>query len=144
MVKMKMEANINGSFSFSETVSNTYPFSSIFDFCEDEKGPLGFMELLGVQDFSPSLFDFPQASSALTRASSNPNSTKKKSCDNQVLNQQPTTPNSSSISSASSEAVNDHELTKTIQEEEEEHDQQKTKKQLVNSFLSFLILLIFA
>ena len=43
---------------YNNGTSNAYPFSSSFDFSEVEKSSLGFMELLGVQDYSP-LLDLP-------------------------------------------------------------------------------------
>lgn len=106
-----------GSSLFVEHISDGFPFPGIFDSSEGEKSSLGFMELLGIQDYSPSLFDLPQAPAAL------PVTTGKEGSE--VLNQ-PATPNSSSISSASSEAVND-EQTKSVEQEEEQ--QEKTKKQ---------------
>ncbi|KAL2323727.1 hypothetical protein Fmac_028106 [Flemingia macrophylla] len=120
-----------GSSSFPCYNSNMYPFSCAFDFPEVEKNSLGFMELLGVQDFSP-LLELPQLSSlsvphhSIVKVASDNG----KECS-EVLNQLPATPNSSSISSASSDAVND-EQNKTLDqaEEDEEEGQQKTKKQL--------------
>lgn len=111
-----------GSSLFAEHISDGFPFSGIFDFSEGEKSSLGFMELLGIQDCSPSLFDFPQAPSM---ASSAPRPVTTVKEGSEVLNQ-PATPNSSTISSASSEAVND-EQTKAVDQEEEQ--QEKTKKQ---------------
>lgn len=129
---IKMEDKYtNGSSLFSDSVSSSYPFSAMFDFCEGEKSSLGFMELLGVQDISPSLFDFPvqtTTTSTLVEPPSavpNPISTTTKE-SSEALNQ-PATPNSSSISSASSEALNE-EQTKTVDQEEHD-DQQKTEKQ---------------
>ncbi|XP_027935075.1 WRKY transcription factor 23-like [Vigna unguiculata] len=123
-----------GSSSFPCYNSNVYPFSNAFDFSEVEKSSLGFMELLGVQDYSP-LLELPQ----LSTVSAPHHSTVKAPSDNgkecsEVLNHQPATPNSSSISSASSDAVND-EQNKTLDQveeddDEEEEGQHKTKKQL--------------
>ncbi|KAF3436562.1 hypothetical protein FNV43_RR23654 [Rhamnella rubrinervis] len=131
VIKMEDKYTI-GSSSFSESISSSYPFSAMFDFCEGEKSSLGFMELLGVQDISPSLFDFPVQTTTSTLvvpplAVPNPTSTTTKE-SSEALNQ-PATPNSSSISSASSEALNE-EQTKTVDQEEEHDDQQNTKKQL--------------
>ncbi|ESW17128.1 hypothetical protein PHAVU_007G212900 [Phaseolus vulgaris] len=125
-----------GSSSIPCYNSNVYPFSNAFDFSEVEKSSLGFMELLGVQDYSP-LLELPQ----LSTVSVPHHSTVKVPSDNgkessEVLNHQPATPNSSSISSASSDAVNDEQKMTLDQveedddEEEEEEGQQKTKKQL--------------
>lgn len=103
---------------------NGYPFSSVFDVCEAEKSSLGFMELLGVQDYSPVL-DLPLTQQVSTIA---PSDTAKECSE--VLNQQPATPNSSSISSASSEAVTlNDEHNKTVDQPDEEHH--NTKKQWV-------------
>lgn len=112
-------ANIGSS---SLPSCNNYPF---FDFSED-KGSLGFMELLGAQDYSP-LLDFPLSSHVSvpqTSAVKEPPETKKE-CSEVTNNQQPTTPNSSSISSASSEVLYD-EQNKTV-DLAPEH--QKTKEQ---------------
>nr|WEY05845.1 WRKY3 protein [Betula platyphylla] len=120
-----------GSSSFSDHISDGYPFSGIFDFSEGEKSSLGFMELLGVQaDYSssPSLFDLPSAPPSVAPSSAPLPASAVKDCS-EVLNP-PATPNSSSISSASSEALNDHdELTNKAVDDEEEQ-QQKTKKVL--------------
>jgi hypothetical protein len=113
-----------GSSSFSDHISDSYQFSGIFDFSEGDKSSLGFMELLGVQDYSPSLFDSPHPPSMAPSAPLLPTAVKECS---EVLNP-PATPNSSSISSASSEAVNDQEQTKAVDKEEDEQ-QEKTKKQ---------------
>ncbi|KAF3972051.1 hypothetical protein ACB098_10G069000 [Castanea mollissima] len=122
MIKME---ELVGSSSFTDHISDSYPFSGIFDFSEGEKSSLGFMELLGtgVQDYTSPLFDLPP----ISMAPSAPLPAVKECSE--VLNQ-PATPNSSSISSASSEAVNDTEQTnnKAVDQEEEQPD--KTKKQL--------------
>lgn len=119
---VKIES-IVGSSTFPDYIQSSYPFPGVFDFCEGDKSSLGFMELLGMQDFSPSMFDVLQVPSMVQPAASNPVVTKVESPE--ALNQ-PATPNSSSISSASSEALND-ELVKVADNEEEE--QQKTKKE---------------
>ncbi|KHN14139.1 Putative WRKY transcription factor 23 [Glycine soja] len=108
----------------SNMESNNYPF---FDFSED-KGSLGFMELLGAQDYSP-LLDFPlssHVSGPQTSSVKEPPETKKECSEVTNNNQQPATPNSSSISSASSEVFYD-EQNKTV-DQAPEH--QKTKEQL--------------
>ncbi|KAL4379438.1 hypothetical protein GQ457_02G002080 [Hibiscus cannabinus] len=101
--------DVLGNSSFS---ANSFPLQSIFDSSwEGDKFPLGFMELLGVQDFtSTPLFDTDPPM-------------KIESPDAFNL---PATPNSSSISSASSDAVNDE----AVKVDEQEEDQQKNKKQL--------------
>ena len=133
MAEVKMEDAI-GSSSFPSSGYN--PLSSVFDFCDVDKGSLGFMELLGVQDYhSPPPLDSPKVSVAH-------NSDLKeggKECS-EVLNQQPPTPNSSSISSASSEALHD-EHNKTV-DQGTEH--QKTKKQwVITYYYCFLFILPF-
>ncbi|KAG5044137.1 hypothetical protein JHK87_008052 [Glycine soja] len=108
----------------SNMESNNHPF---FDFSED-KGSLGFMELLGAQDYSP-LLDFPlssHVSGPQTSSVKEPPETKKECSEVTNNNQQPATPNSSSISSASSEVFYD-EQNKTV-DQAPEH--QKTKEQL--------------
>ncbi|OAY48894.1 WRKY transcription factor 23 [Manihot esculenta] len=116
--------NFVGSSTFPDHIQSCYSLQGVFDFCEGDKNSLGFMELLGMQDFSPSLFDMLPVPSVVQTAASNPGVTKMESPE--ALNQ-PATPNTSSISSASSEALND-EPVKTVDNEEEE--QQKTKKEL--------------
>ena len=119
---VKME-DVLGNSSFSDYIANSFSLQSIFDLSEGERIPLGFMELLGVQDLSPPLFDMA-AEPVPSLAIQPPNPTSKKIESPEVFIQ-PATPNSSSISSASSEAVND-ELVKV---EDQEEDQQKNKKQ---------------
>ncbi|MED6157546.1 Transcription factor [Stylosanthes scabra] len=134
------------SFGSSNGYYNINPLllssSSAFDFCQVEKSELGFMELLGVQDYCNSggaaLLDLPHFSKpTVVKASCDGDSGKECS---EVLNhqhQQPATPNSSSISLASSEAVND-EHNKSVEQGvhdddddyQEEQQQKKTKKQL--------------
>ncbi|KAE8685177.1 putative WRKY transcription factor 28 [Hibiscus syriacus] len=66
-----------GNSSFSDYISSSFPSQRVFDFsCEEETMPLGFMELLGVQDLHPSLFDMTQQTPLLTRPLHNPCSTK--------------------------------------------------------------------
>ncbi|XP_021279743.1 probable WRKY transcription factor 23 [Herrania umbratica] len=122
---VKMEDVVGNSSPFSDYIANSFPLQSIFDLSEGEKMPLGFMELLGVQDLSSTpLFDIAQQVPSLATQLPNPTSTKIES-PSEVFNQ-PATPNSSSISSASSEAVNDDPVKGVDQEE----DQQKNRKQL--------------
>jgi hypothetical protein len=131
-VKSEEDVNIESS-----SLLNNYQFSSVFDFCEVEKNsPLGFMELLGVQDYNPLLDVTMSMKTTTVMASSD---TGKDSSE--VLNQQqqPATPNSCSISSASSEAVNDNKLV--VEQTEDDDDEgdaeekhQKTNKQWVSFF----------
>ncbi|XP_017983061.1 PREDICTED: probable WRKY transcription factor 23 [Theobroma cacao] len=122
---VKMEDVMGNSSPFSDYIANSFPLQSIFDLSEGEKMPLGFMELLGVQDMSITpLFDMAQQVPSLATQPPNPTSTKIDSPP-EVFNQ-PATPNSSSISSASSEAVNDD----PVKAEDQEEDQQETRKQL--------------
>nr|AIY62481.1 WRKY104 [Gossypium aridum] len=116
-----MGNSINPNSSFCDYTGNGFPLQSVFDSCSEEdnnKFSLGFMELLGVQDFTCPLFDVAQQV---------PVSTKMESPE-QGFNL-PATPNSSSVSSGSSEAVNG-EPVKVEDDQEEEDDQQKNKKQL--------------
>lgn len=127
-----------GSSSFPCYNSNVYSFTSAFDFSEVEKNSLGFMELLGMQDYNmntPLLHELPQLSTHPSTVKVALSSDNGKECSEVLNYHQPATPNSSSISSASSEALND-EHNKTLdqpeeEQEEEENDegQQKTKKQ---------------
>ncbi|KAE8703572.1 putative WRKY transcription factor 23 [Hibiscus syriacus] len=105
----------------SSFLANNSPLESIFDSSrEGDKFPLGFMELLGAQDFtSHPLFDIAQHVPPLVTEPP----MKIESPDAFNL---PATPNSSSISSASNEAANDE----PVKVEDQEEDQQKTKKQL--------------
>jgi hypothetical protein len=96
-----------------------------FDFVDD-KSSLGFMELLGVQDFSPSLLDMMQVQIPSVQTPSAQVATEVVDSPPEVLNQ-PATPNSSSISSASSEGLNDEPANKGVDNEVEE--QGKTKKE---------------
>lgn len=91
---------------------------------EKSSSSLGFMELLGIPDFNPSIFDILQASTTPyvepTRSTS----------EVLMMNNQPTTPNSSSISSESSVAPND-EQSRVVVVDEEDEERIKTKKQLL-------------
>ncbi|XP_058083255.1 probable WRKY transcription factor 48 isoform X2 [Magnolia sinica] len=96
--------NSAGTASFYDVpIPTTFPFSGIFA-PEESSSSVGFMELLGFQDFEPLTFDFPLT--PLPESSDTVNF--------------PATPNSSSISSSSNE---DH----VKMAEEEEPD--KAKKQ---------------
>ncbi|KAL6978252.1 Transcription factor [Sarracenia purpurea var. burkii] len=111
---------------FPDHFPASYPLTGMFDFAsEAEKSSLGFMELRGIQDFTPpSIIDILQVS----RASVEPLAPTQTSVDpesSEVLNQ-PTTPNSSSISLASTGARNDALSNKEANGEE---DHQMTKKQ---------------
>jgi hypothetical protein len=121
--------NFVGSPTFSSTtddvVQTSYPFMQGFDFVDD-KSSLGFMELLGVQDFSPSLLDMMQVQIPSVQTPSAQVATEVVDSPPEVLNQ-PATPNSSSISSASSEGLNDEPANKGVDNEVEE--QGKTKKE---------------
>lgn len=133
-VKSEEDVGVGGG-GGSSSLLNGFQFSSVFDFYEVEKSSsLGFMELLGVENYS-SLLDVPQLSTMshhqTTKSSSDTNG---KECS-EVLNHLPQTPNSCSISSASSEAVNDEQHNKILvdrvqeDEDEEEEEKQKTSKQ---------------
>lgn len=107
--------------SFSD---HSYTLSGVFDMSDEveKSSSLGFMELLGIQDFTPSMFDYlpplPQQPSSIV-----PSSASNLMKFSEASTPPPMTPNSSSISSASSD-----EHAKTVDEEEE---QQKAKKQLL-------------
>lgn len=129
--------------TFFDQIPTSFGFpAGIFDMpCDyNEKGSfdLGFMDILGFQDYycttsdhtatpsSSSLFDLIQTPPPVIIPS--PAST------SEVVNT-PATPNSTSISSSSTEAANDHDqikATKVEQDEEgeqEKEDQEKTKKE---------------
>ncbi|KAA8543016.1 hypothetical protein F0562_021489 [Nyssa sinensis] len=115
----------------SSPFADHFPASNLAGMLDfEEKSSLGFMELLGIQEFNPSIFDIFQApipskeSSALTQTSPVPASSE--------ISNPPMTPNCSSISSESSGAPN-HEQTKAVDEEQE---QQRTNKQLKPKKLS--------
>ncbi|KAL5996487.1 WRKY transcription factor [Asimina triloba] len=105
--------------------SSSFPFSGIFDLpggVEPSKSSMGFMELLGLQDYAPSLLDFPPlqpppappaAAASLPESSDTVNF--------------PTTPNSSSISSSSTEAANEDQA-KPVEDEEQQHKPKKQSK----------------
>ncbi|KAJ7955257.1 WRKY transcription factor [Quillaja saponaria] len=135
------------------TTSAFYPSSSIFD-DQSEKGfpsssSFGFMDLLGIHDYSPSLLDWLPVTTTTTPLSSAPiipihlqqhpiqspvSSNLPESSE--VLNT-PSSPNSCSISSSSNEAaaanVDEQQSNKAGDEneaQEEEDQDDKTKKQL--------------
>lgn len=123
---------------FSEQIPTSFASSGIFDMpceLEGEKsgvggGSLGFVDMLGIQDYfcNPSLFDMFQ-----TPLPPPPPQQPIPSPSVQELSEvvnTPATPNSLSVSSSSAEAGNDEKESKTTLEGEEELDQEKTKKQL--------------
>ncbi|KAJ9678458.1 hypothetical protein PVL29_020600 [Vitis rotundifolia] len=114
---MKMEDPV-GSWSFSD---HAPVIPAMFEFSDEgEKGTLGFMELLSIQNYGPPLFDLVQLPSLEKPAGAAP--AMPESPD--VMNP-PATPNSSSVSSASS-----HEQGSKAVEEEEDEEEKKTKKEL--------------
>ncbi|KAJ6319985.1 hypothetical protein OIU77_010645 [Salix suchowensis] len=121
--------NFDGSPTFCATndhVQTSFPFMQGhgFDFVDGDKSALGFMELLGMQDFSPSLLDVIQVPVPPVQ---DPNVQVVMESPSELLNQ-PATPNSSSISSVSSEGLNDEPVNKSADDEVEE--QEKNKKEL--------------
>ncbi|XP_057484701.1 WRKY transcription factor 23-like [Actinidia eriantha] len=102
----------------STPFTDHFPLSDLLD---GEKSSLGFMELLGIQNLTPSIFDAMFQVSTPSIESLDPSQVSKVAESTEVLNQ-PTTPNSSSISSASNE-----EQSRVVEEEEEDP---KTQKQL--------------
>ncbi|KAM0962537.1 hypothetical protein ACFX13_022069 [Malus domestica] len=143
---------------FSDEIPTNFPsFSGMFDMPssgEDQKVSMGgFMDLHGIPDYAPSLFDFTQTTSSLMmmpphhhqQQSLPPTSTvvalperdsaTTTNTTSEILNSStaPTTPNSSSISSSSNEAAannNEGQITKLQEEEADEQDPEKTQKQL--------------
>lgn len=115
---MKMEDPV-GSWSFSDHAPE---IPAVFDFSDEgEKGTLGFMELLSIQNYGPPLFDLVQLPSLEKPTGAAP----AVPASSDVVNP-PATPNSSSVSSASS-----HEQgSKAVEEEEEDEEEKKTKKEL--------------
>ena len=113
---MKMEDPV-GSWSFSD---HAPVIPAMFDFSDEgEKGTLGFMELLSIQNYGPPLFDLVQLPSLEKPAGAAP----AMPASPDVMNP-PATPNSSSVSSASS-----HEQGSKAVEEEEDEEEKKTKKE---------------
>ncbi|KAJ4968459.1 hypothetical protein NE237_015160 [Protea cynaroides] len=89
-------------------------------YSESDKGvPINFMDLLGIQDLTPSLFDLLQPPPAPTPTS-------------EVLNFPPT-PNSSSMSSSSTEPTNDEQSKPMDQEEQEKPKKQLSKQPKKNN-----------
>ncbi|KAI8565970.1 hypothetical protein RHMOL_Rhmol02G0002800 [Rhododendron molle] len=119
--------------TFSDQIPTSFAFPGIFDMpCDyNEKGSfdLGFMDILGFQDYycttsnstPSSLFDLIQTPPVVPSPAST----------SEVVNT-PATPNSTSISSSSTEAANDHDQIKATKvEQDEEGEQEKTKKELL-------------
>lgn len=122
--------NSTGFSSFADQIPTTYPFSGgLFDFPGDISGvgktssSMGFMELLGFQDLTTPVFDFPPPPPPATSLP-----------ESSDMGNLPATPNSSSISSSSTEAANE-EQAKVAEGEVEEvgvgggEQEEKTKKQ---------------
>ncbi|KAJ8748634.1 hypothetical protein K2173_008079 [Erythroxylum novogranatense] len=120
--EVKIE-NVVGSSTFPDHVQSIYPLQGVLELCEGDKSSLGFMELLGMQEFGSSLFDILPVPSRAQES----NPLDKKMESSELLNNQPATPISSSISSASSEALNEEQVKAR---DNEEIEQQKTKKEL--------------
>nr|AEQ29024.1 WRKY28 [Panax quinquefolius] len=102
--------------------------ADLLDFVGDQKSSLGFMELLGIQDYNntSSIFDILREEHSAPpppagQASTNP------ADSSEVLNT-PATPNSSSVSSVSSGAPEQSKIE--VNEQQEGHQQHKTKQQL--------------
>lgn len=95
---------------------------------EKSSSSLGFMELLSMQDFGPSLFDLLQGTlipSVQLQVEPLP-----QDHSPELFLNPPTTPNSSSISSESTAGQNDEQTKEIVdgEEEEEEEENHKTKK----------------
>ncbi|XP_059645987.1 probable WRKY transcription factor 48 [Cornus florida] len=122
--------NWMGNSTFSDQIPVSFALSSgssssIFDMpCDGEKGSLGFMDMLGMQDYGPSLLDLLHTPSMPMPTQPLPSPASTVPDSSEVVNT-PATPNSSSISSSSTEAANDEHKV-----EEEDQNQEKTKKEL--------------
>lgn len=122
---MEETKNSAGIPSFSDQVPTTLSSSGIFDLVSGDlaaTGSIGFMELLGLEELAPSIFDLlpplslPPTSLPESSDAGNP----------------PATPNSSSISSMSTEAANEEQAREVVEEGEvveEQEEQGKIKKQ---------------
>ncbi|RWR94341.1 putative WRKY transcription factor 48 [Cinnamomum micranthum f. kanehirae] len=122
--------NSTGFSSFPDQIPTNYPFSGgLFDFPGDISGAgktsssMGFMELLGFQDPTTPVFDFPPPPPPATSLP-----------ESSDMGNLPATPNSSSISSSSTEAANEEQAKVAEGEVEEEgvgggEQEEKTKKQ---------------
>ncbi|CAI9767870.1 unnamed protein product [Fraxinus pennsylvanica] len=118
----------SSSFSDHNLVGGNNSHRGLEDYSVDgENGSLGFMELLGVQAFGPSVLD-------MLPVLPNQNRTCTVDQDSSEVVNTPATPILSSISSESSGAggPNDEQTKEVLDEvdEEEEEQKQKTKKQL--------------
>ncbi|KAL5700318.1 Transcription factor [Ranunculus cassubicifolius] len=99
----------------STTFSDPISLSGIFDMSSsDKEGSLNFMDLLGIQDFGPSLLDILEPP---------PEQTPDGLC-------MPETPNSSSISSSSAEVTIEEQSKLAVVDEEEQDQEKATKQQL--------------
>ncbi|XP_057957329.1 WRKY transcription factor 23 [Malania oleifera] len=157
--KREISAAMNSTFPdeipiTSFALSSSSASSGIFDhhlpsfFDADKAGSFlgggggsSFMDLLGIQDFNPSLFDLLQPSAPTAPPPTavpvtSPASSTLPETSSEVLNA-PATPNSSSISSSSTEAAaNDNEQSNKSADaapavaDDDDHDPDKTKKQL--------------
>ncbi|KAL7199097.1 hypothetical protein ACSBR2_021388 [Camellia fascicularis] len=125
---VKIEDSIQ-HFPFSDYYPASTPLSSMLDFSsEAERSSFGFMDLLGIQDFTPSsIFDTPFVEQQIQSSSAPPLA----DSSSEVLNNQPMTPNSSTISSESSGAPNgEQSKANDDHDDDKEEKHQKTKKQL--------------
>lgn len=143
------------------SISSSFPLSSIFDTIpssdQSEKNSLssssyGFMDLLGIQDYTPTLLDWLPATTAATTAVQiqcqqqqplpSPSPASSNVPDSSEVLNTPTSPNnSSSISSSSNEAAataagsTDEQQSNKADDEDrdggrgDDQDQDKTKKQ---------------
>lgn len=131
---VKME---DSSYPSSSSFLDHYPNLELLEYCEGEKSSsLGFMELLSMQDFGPSVFDVLQGSvpsvevEPLLHSNQNSKELQQLQESSEVLNA-PATPNSSSISSECSAGQNDEQTKEVVDGEEEEEENHKAKKLLV-------------
>nr|URH10331.1 WRKY15 [Phoebe bournei] len=122
---MEETKNSAGIPSFSDQIPTTFSSSGIFDLVSGDLAAtrsIGFMELLGLEELAPSIFDLlpplslPPTSLPESSDAGNP----------------PATPNSSSISSMSTEAANEEQARGVVEEGEvveEQEEREKIKKQ---------------
>lgn len=120
--------NSSGIPSFSDKKPTTFPSSSgIFDLLPGDlaapgKASIGFVELMGLEDLSPSIFEY------LLPPLSLPPTPVPESSD---AGNPPATPNSSSMSSMSTEAANE-EQAKEAEEEEVVEEEQEEEQERIN------------
>ncbi|KAL2535220.1 putative WRKY transcription factor 23 [Forsythia ovata] len=130
-----MEDSIPSLSSFLDYYpASNYSLSELMDYsAEGEKSSIGFMELLNMQDFEPSVLDMLHVPVPSVEPLIQTQTSTVFQESSEVVNT-PATPNSSSISSESSGGPNDEQNKEVLdgdgEEEDEEEQHKKTKKQL--------------